>query len=42
MVTGLVNFAEVAPFIPNGDYTLWMTGASYGPDSNKVRWKAPL
>ena len=43
--TGSVNFAEVGPFIPNGDYTLWMTGkngAGYGPESNKVSWKAPL
>lgn len=37
--TGSVNFAEVGPFIPNGDYTLWMigkNGAGYGPVSNKV------
>ena len=43
--TGSVNFAEVGPFIPNGDYTVWMTGkngAGYGPASNKVSWKAPL
>ena len=43
--TGSVNFAEVGPFIPNGDYMLWMTGknsAGYGPASNKVSWKAPL
>ena len=43
--TGVVNFAEVAPFIPNGQYKLWMTGkngAGYGPESNKIDWQAPL
>jgi hypothetical protein len=40
-----VNFAETAPFIPGGAYTLWVTGrnsAGDGPPSNTVAWTAPV
>lgn len=39
-----VNFAEVSPFVPNGQYKLWMTGKNsqgYGPRSNEIDWQAP-